>query len=528
MTVARTLSMSLRGLEGTVVEVETEVSAGLPAFTIVGLPDSSTLQARERVRGACAHSGHSVASKRLTVNLTPAWIPKQGSNFDVAIAMSALASLGVMDPRALSRVLFLGELTLDGELRPVPGVLPSLLAAARAGIDRAVVPVGNAEEAALVPGIQVSAIAHLADAVRDFGGEASASVTVPSFEPSASPPGDPQGGPVRVGEADADGSAFRGGVDFAEIHGQERGTLAAQVAAAGGHHLLLLGPPGTGKTMIASRLPTIMPELDDARALELSAIASVAGVFDARAGLVRTPPFVAPHHSATPASIIGGGAGIAGPGAVSRAHGGVLFLDEAPEFSPRVLEALREPLETGDIALHRARGVTVYPARFQLVLAANPCPCGRAHGRGDACTCTAQQKRRYLTRLSGPILDRIDLRVRLGPARPAARRAGTTGLDSAHIRARVIEARGRQAVRLHGTPWRLNAHVSGRFLSEHMPLDGRDEAILTRALERGALTMRGRDRVRRLAWSVADLAGRDRPTSDDLATALDLRGHDAL
>ena len=277
--------------------------------------------------------------------------------------------------------------------------------------------------------------------------------------------------------------------------------------------------------MIASRLPSILPPLEPERALELSAIASIAGEFDASKGLVSEAPFIAPHHTSSVASIIGGGSNLASPGAVSRAHGGVLFFDEAPEFAPKVLESLREVLETGEVSLHRTRGVATYPAAFQLILAANPCPCGHADARGDRCRCTSLQRRRYMARLSGPIVDRIDLRITLAPVRSLS--GSTREESSAHIRERVCAAREAQHRRLDGSGYLVNAQVSGRFLDQEMPLERADDAILVRAVERGRLTMRGRDRVRRVAWTLADLEGKARPTSAHVATALELRGEDA-
>lgn len=515
---ARTLSMSLTGLEGTLVEVEADVAPGLPAFHLVGLPDSSTLQARERVRAAAAHVGCALAPRRLTVNLIPAWRPKHGTGFDLAIALAVLAAQGALPGAGagggLDSTLLLGELGLDGRLRPVPGVLPALIAARAQGIARAVVPAANLAEARLVEGLEADAAEDLGELLHRFGADVPAGGSGPAA--LAPPP---------VDDDPSEDTPGPDGPDFADVIGQRQARRAAEVAAAGGHHLLMVGPPGSGKTMIASRLPGILPGLELEDALTVSAIHSVAGHFDAARGLRRRPPFESPHHSATPAAVVGGGAGIAGPGAISRAHAGVLFLDEAPEFPARVLEALREPLETGDITLHRARGVARYPARFQLVLAANPCPCGMAVGKGTDCTCTPLQRRRYLARLSGPVKDRIDMRIEV-PAVDVHAVGGATGETSAAIAARVATARDRQQRRFAGRSWALNAQLPGPSLRGEFAPEAGDRRLLDRAVETGRLTLRGHDRVLRLAWTIADLDGHERPTAEHIGEALTLREGD--
>lgn len=508
MAQARTLAVALTGLEGTLVEIEADVSPGLPAFSVVGLPGASTLQARERVRAATARSGLHLSPRRLTVNMTPAWIPKHGSGFDLAIAVALLAAQGDLPAPGLAGTVHLGELGLDGRLRPVPGVLPALAAARRLGVERAVVPQENLAEARLVDGLEVEAAPDLATVLHRWG----AVVEVPSL-PAPAP--QPEPGP-------APGTAEP---DFRDVLGQEQARFAAEVAAAGGHHLLLSGPPGAGKTMIASRLPGILPDLSTEDALAVSAIHSVAGRFDARDGLRRRPPFESPHHTATTAAVVGGGSGMALPGAISRAHAGVLFLDEAPEFPARVLEALREPLETGDITLHRSGGAARYPARFQLVLAQNPCPCGKAFGKGAECSCTPLQRRRYAQRLSGPILDRIDMRLTVPPV-DVRRLDGMIGEDSARIAARVREARRRQHERFAGRHWQLNAQIPGPELRRGLAPAAGEARLLDHALAQGRLTLRGHDRVLRLAWTLADLAGEDRPSGEHIGTALTLRDAD--
>jgi magnesium chelatase family protein len=507
VVLGRTLGVALVGLTGHVVEVEAHLAPSLPAFTLVGLPDASLAESRDRVRAAVTSSGLAWPNRRITVNLSPATLPKSGSGFDLAIAVATLAGAETIDPTAPCGVVHLGELGLDGRLRPVRGVLPAVAAAVAAGWCRVVVAEANAAEARLVPGARVVAATSLAEVAARYG----ADVDVPEVAPVA-----PEDVPAR-GRVSA--------LDLADVVGQADARACLEVAAAGGHHLLMVGPPGTGKTMLAARLPGLLPDLSEADAVEVTAVHSVAGAFDPGGGLLRRPPFEDPHHTATPASVVGGGSGVPRPGAASRAHRGVLFLDEAPEFSTAVLQTLRQPLEHGELVLHRAAGTARYPARFQLVLAANPCPCGQAVGKGLACTCRSEQRRRYFGKLSGPLLDRVDLQVELSPARAGA----GAGESSAAVASRVVAARAAQAQRLQGTPWRTNGDVPGSWLRERLGPDRALVADLDRALDRGTLSLRGVDRVLRVAWTLADLAGRAAPGRADVGQALLLRtrGHGA-
>jgi len=505
MGLGRTLGVSLVGLSGHLIEVEAHLAASIPGFSLVGLPDAALAESRDRVRAAVTSSELGWPQRKITINLSPASLPKHGSGFDLAIAVSMLAADGVLDVAVVEEVVHLGELGLDGRLRPVRGVLPAVAAAVAAGHPRVVVPAANAAEARLVPGAQVVGAASLGEVAWRYGAriaEPAPAVVVGIALPARA------GAPTS---------------DLAEVLGQLEARSALEVAAAGGHHLLLVGPPGAGKTMLAARLPGLLPDLTEAEAVEVTAVHSVAGTFDPAGGLLRRPPFEDPHHTATPAAVVGGGSGVPRPGAASRAHCGILFMDEAPEFSPRVLETLRQPLEHGELVIHRAGGSARYPARFQLVLAANPCPCGKAVGKGLECTCQPMARRRYWARLSGPLLDRVDLQVEVHPSsRVEIDRAGP-GESTAVVAQRVAAARKAQAERLSGTPWRTNAQVPGHWIRAALGADRSLMTDLDRALDRGVLSLRGVDRVLRVAWTLADLAGQAAPGRAEIGHGLLLR-----
>ncbi len=504
MALAKTLCVGLFGLTGRLIEVEADISSNLPAFNLVGLPDASVSEAASRVRAATSNSKLNLPGRRITVNLSPASVPKQGSGFDLAIAMAVLGAASLIDKTKLVSTVFLGELALDGSLKPISGILAAVIAARNFQVDRVVVPLVNLSEAKLISGLEIMGYDHLSQVASAFGADV----------------------PVRAVSTPETISELKVFPElcFSEVLGQPEAIEAMKVAATGSHHLLMYGPPGAGKTMLASRLPSILPELLESESIEVCAIRSIAKleVND----LPKVAPFQAPHHTASQVAMVGGGGVQPRPGLISLAHRGVLFMDEAPEFQSSVLEALRQPLESGKITISRAAGNAEFPAQFQLVLAANPCPCGHAIGSGKECTCTATAKLRYKNRISGPLSDRLDLRLELNPVNASLVTSGTMGVGatSAELRGLVRAARGATKERLVRTPWTVNGQVPGSYLRRELRLGRTVTAQLDSALDRNLISMRGYDRCLRVAWSVADLAGRVTPNRQDLAMAMYLRG----
>ena len=521
---AKAYAISLMGLAGTVIEVESEISSSLPGFVLVGLPDASLSESKDRVRAAIQNSGLKMPDRRVTVNLSPASVRKQGSSYDLAIAVSIMSAAGIFraESSAQTHWVHLGELGLDGSVRSVTGILPALLVAKSAGITNAVVPEANLTEALLVSDMNIKGVRHLCEVAQMFG------VSVAEVGGGADSAGDGV-----VAKPQAPQKRDFTSLDIADVLGQEDAIEALTVAAAGGHHLLMVGPPGAGKTMMAERLPTILPDLTLDDALQTTAVISISENRNFVGGtLMLRPPFEAPHHSASVSSLVGGGMGMPRPGLISLAHHGVLFLDEAPEFQKSVLEALRQPLESGEVVIHRSGGTARFPAKFQLVLAANPCPCGNAFGLAKTCRCSPQQLANYLSRLSGPLLDRVDIRLTVRPASSAqmaaARSSSSGGKTSVQIKAEVTEARSRALKRLAGTPWTTNAQVPGPYLRKKLALSEASVMHLEKALSMGRISMRGFDRCLRLAWTSADLAGRKVPDKFDVAKAMHLRGPESL
>ena len=496
---ATSLTAAVVGAEAHLIRVEADTSSGFPRFTMLGLPDSSIKESEGRIRAALRNCGFPFKwDRRITVSMAPASLRKMGSSYDLATAIGLLAADGALPPPRLEDVLLVGELALDGAVRPVSGVLPMMLMARKYGLRAAIVPTANAAEAALVEGVDVHPVTSLPEAV-DLAA-ADARPAPPPRSPSATP------------------SAPH--ADMADVRGQDYARRALEIAAAGGHNLLFVGPPGSGKTMLARRLPGLLPRLSLDEALETSAIHSAAGArIDV---LLAERPFRAPHHTASDVAVVGGGS-LPRPGEVSLAHNGVLFLDELPEFRRNVLEALRQPLEERTVTIARARGTLHLPARFQLIAAMNPCPCGRAGQRHEGCGCTPAQVERYRRRVSGPLLDRIDLQVEVG-AVGYAEMTGPPGEATARIRERVDAARARQEARRGRTRTAVNGELDSQAVRQVAQADKAGSALLESAMDRLGLSGRAHDRVLRVARTLADLEGAEGVAAQHIAEALHFRG----
>ncbi len=502
---AKVKSYALDGIEGYAIDTEVDINAGLPGYELVGLASTATKESKERVRSAMKNSGLLYPMKRITVNLAPADTKKEGSAFDLPIAIGLLAASEQIVSKKYKDFVIVGELGLDGRLRHVNGIMPLLLSALQKGERKFIIPSANAKEASFIEGIEVYAMERLSDVVSFLSGVEYRPVETSSFASSCANHGY--------------------GVDFADVKGQSVAKRALEIAVSGGHNVMMIGPPGAGKTMLAKCVPTIMPDMTFSEAVEVTKIHSVSGILDAGVGIVTTRPFRTPHHTTTVPTLVGGGAK-ATPGEVSLAHNGVLFLDEMPEYSRRALETLRQPLEDRHVTVARVARSVEYPSNFMLIASMNPCPCGNYGSRTQTCKCTPSQIHNYVSKLSGPLLDRIDLQIEVDNVQYDEFRGKEKAESSAEVKARINRARALQADRFKNDGIRINAEMESPQLEKYCALDEAGERLLQKAFDKLNLSARGTTRILKVARTIADLEGSEKIESKHLAEAIQYRGLD--